>query len=450
MADLLPTQGLLTPAWTQLRYHPTQSALWRSRERFVLVSAGRRSGKTDLARRRLVRYLPIPRGHRAVHMYAYLMPTQRQAKRYHWQLLKSLVPRQWLEGLPLESDMVIRVAMLYRDGLHKAELHLIGMDKPQRFEGSPWDGVVKDESSDHRNKVFANTIRPALADRLGWCWEIGAPKRYGSSAFEYRNRCQLGFSGDDVNTKTFTWPSWDILPSSEVGQLQATMDEKDYLEQIGGAWQNMGGAAFHGFDKDSHVRECHYDPTKTVLVGCDFNVDPMGWVLCHLTDDGQGLEVFDELFLTNTNTPRSLDTLWNRYGEKHKGGWWFYGDAASSQRHTSASQSDYAHIKNDQRFKARVSFPASNPGRRDRAASCNALLRNAAGRVRCWIDPRCVHVLADLENRGLDKDGCPSEGKSGEPIGHISDGWGYLVHAKWPCTRIEPSKAGQIGIFQSE
>lgn len=449
-SQVFPADGVLTPAWTQLRYHPGQSALWRTQARFVLVPAGRRSGKTELARRRLVRYLPVPRGHRDVHMYAFLMPTQRQAKRYHWQKFKSLIPGNWLQGLPLESDMVIKVSMLYATGLHKAELHLIGMDKPQRFEGSPWDGVIKDESSDHHKKVFANTIRPALADRLGWCWEIGAPKRYGSGAAEYRPRCELGIRNDDHNTKTFSWPSWDILPTEEVEQLKASMDEKDFLEQIGGGWQNMGGAAFYAFERAVHVRQCHYDPTRTIYVCCDFNVDPMGWALCHLTPDGTAIEVFDELWLSNTNTQRSLDTLWDRYGAAHKGGWWFYGDAASTQRHTSASASDYAQIKNDTRFAARVSFPSQNPGRRDRAASCNAILRNAAGVVRCWIDERCVHLLADLENRGLDKDGCPAEGKSGDPIGHISDGWGYFVHAKFPVTRLQHTSEPRIGVFRGE
>lgn len=439
---------MLTPAWFPLDPHARQSALYRSPKRFRIVPAGRRSGKTELLRRFLVRMLSVNRGHNDVHMLAYLAPTRPQAKRFHWQKLKALVPTDWLAGRPLESDLVIRVAINYASGLHRAELHLIGMDKPQRFEGSPWDIVGKDESSDHKDKTFANTIRPAVADRLGIVWEIGVPKRRGPGAIEYRKRCELGISGNDSDTETFSWPSWDFLPPDEIQALRETMDEKDFLEQIGGQWQNMGGSAFHAFDKDVNVRDCHHDPSKTIYVGCDFNVDPMGWALCHLTDDGKGLEVFDEIFLSDTNTVRTLSVLWNRYGEKHKGGWWFYGDAAGQQRHTSASKSDYAHIKNDPRFKARTSFPKANPDRRDRASSCNALLHNAAGQVRCWIDRRCSHLIADLEYRGLDKDNCPTEGKSGDPIGHISDGWGYLVHAKFPVTRVIPATKPTIGIFQ--
>jgi hypothetical protein len=49
----------LTPRWTQLRPHAVQAAAWTSPARFVGLPCGRRSGKTELAKRRLVRHLPI-------------------------------------------------------------------------------------------------------------------------------------------------------------------------------------------------------------------------------------------------------------------------------------------------------------------------------------------------------------------------------------------------------
>ncbi len=44
----------LTPRWTELAYHPEQARLFCSAARFRVVAAGRRSGKTELAKRFLV------------------------------------------------------------------------------------------------------------------------------------------------------------------------------------------------------------------------------------------------------------------------------------------------------------------------------------------------------------------------------------------------------------
>lgn len=432
-----------TERWHDLRFHEEQSRAWHSSARFVCLPCGRQSGKSELAKRRLVRWLAVDRGHRLTHRYAFLAPTRPQAKQLAWEDLKDLTPRVWMRERPREGELVIRC----RFTTHDAELWVFGMDQPQRFEGPAWDGVVSDESSDQKPGLD-KTVRPAIDGRLGWWWMIGIPKRQGVGARRYRHYCEKGLRGDD-GWATYSWESADIMPQAAIEAAQRDMDEKDFNEQYRARWENIGGAAFYQFDKAVNVRQCRYEPTRPIIVGCDFNVNPMAWVVCHKTADGNGLEVFDELWLTDTNTQRSLDTLWSRYSE-HRGGWLFHGDPAAQSRHTSASHSDYAQIKNDKRFRAKVLFPSSAPGRKDRASSCNAILRNAAGQVRCWIDPRCEHLIADLEFRGLDSDGAPLEGKSSDPIGHISDAWGYLVHWYWPSTRLVTESRPSIGVYRGE
>lgn len=435
----------LTPAWYPLRPHRVQSRLWRTPKRFAAIPAGRGSGKTTISKRRLIRYLPVDRQHGHTHLYAFLAPTRDQAKRVAWTELKALTPTEWLSAPPSEGELIIRT----RFSGHAAELHVIGMDKPQRFEGNQWDGVVVDESSDQKPGVFDLTIRPALTHRRGWCWRQGVPKRQGIGSRDFRAFCELGITGKDPDVETFTWPSWDILPADEIEAARRNLDEKDFNEQYGAAWESIGGAAFYAFDRSVHAtRQVPYDPTRPILVGSDFNVDPMAWIVSHTTADGKGLETFDEVWLRGTNTQKTLDLLWDRYGENHKGGWIFYGDATGKARRTSANSSDYAQIRNDKRFRARVIYPNANPAIKDRLSSCNALFRNAAGDVRWWIDPRCVHLIADLEHRGLDKDGLPVD--ANKDGGHITDAAGYLVHAKWPATRVEPQSSGQIGVFYGD
>lgn len=202
-----------------------------------------------------------------MHQYAYLGPVRTQAKRIAWKHLKSLVPKDWLAGDPSESDLVIRC----RFGRHVSEIHVVGMDRPERFEGDQWDGVVEDEASDQKADIHLS-VRPALAHRKGWWWKIGVPKRQGSGAPKYRQACQDGIKFLDDPTSeyaTFSWPSWDILPSEEIEQLKRDLSPKDFREQVGGEWQSAGGAAFYCYDEDVHFglpAHLKYDPTRPLIV----------------------------------------------------------------------------------------------------------------------------------------------------------------------------------------
>ncbi len=413
----------LPPAWHQLRYHELQHKLWHTRERNVIVCAGRGSGKTELARRRIVRALrvkkewPDPK-------YFFALPTYPQCRRVAREQILSLIPRDWLVKVPGEGAMEFKTVF-------GSWLFLVGLDEPARVEGNQYDGGVVDESSDQKPGLYARTLRPALTHREGWLWRIGVPKRFGRGAREFRSAFEKGTLGVDV----FTWPSWDILPPEEIEVLRQELDEKDYAEQIGGKWEDAGGKAYHAFSRENVDDTIQYDPKRILYVGSDFNVNPMAWVIGQKTD--RGFNIIDELWIRNTNTQETLDTLWERYGEMHRGGWVFTGDASSRNRHTSASSSDYAQIANDARFGARIRYDKSNPAIKDRLAAVNLLCKNAAGDRHLRIHPRCQHLIEDLRTRSLNEWGEPTPAESGvkEDSGHASDAIGYLVWAYYPVKR---------------
>ena len=166
---------VLDATWKPLRHHPVQAELWTCPARFVAVAAGRGSGKTELAKRRLIRYLPVrkpwpdPR-------YFYGAPTEKQAKRIAWNDLNKLCPRQWVKEIKLSELTIVTV--------FGSSLTVVGLDQPQRIEGVQWDGAVIDESCDIKPGTFALNVLPALLHREGWCWRIGVPKRRGIGAAE--------------------------------------------------------------------------------------------------------------------------------------------------------------------------------------------------------------------------------------------------------------------------
>lgn len=418
----------LTDAWFPLNYHEQQSRLWREKSRNVLVVAGRGSGKTEIARRRVVRHLRIKKPWHDPR-YFYAMPTYKQCRDRIRDKVLALIPRTWLVKVPGDSAMEFKTVF-------GSWLFLVGLDVPARIEGDQYDGGVQDESSDTKPGVYGRSIRPALTHREGWLWRIGVPKRYGCGAHEFRAAFKHGLSGEG-GMASYQWSSDTVLKSEELAQARQDTDAKDYEEQYGGNFVDAGGGAFYSFDDNLDVAEVRYRPDQMVIVGCDFNVTPMAWVLCHIVTyyGVEHLEVFDEIWLKDTNTKATLDVLWAKYGKQQKGGWVFCGDATGNSRKTSATEADYIIIRNDKRFAAQIRVPKANPPIRDRFAACNAMLCSAAGVRRCLIGTRCQHLRDDLDARTLKPSGEPDD--SDPMAGHVTDAWGYVVWRFFPMSLLD-------------
>lgn len=411
--------------WPQLKYHPKQYAYWSSRRRFNFLPCGRQSGKTELAMRKLVRHLPVikawddPR-------YFFGSPTYRQAKKVAWNRILRLIPNHWIVDVS-KGELMIQT-------IFGSELFLVGLDQPQRVEGLILDGGVIDENSDIKPKTFDLSILPTLVHRNGWTDFIGVPKRFGIGATEYREKCKKAEKGELPDSEVFAWPSEGIVPADYLELCRATMDIRDFEEQFNGTWLSASGEVFHAFDAEYNVRPCSYDPNLPIVVGSDFNVNPMAWVLCHLK--GNTLDVFDEIWIRNTNTPATLNILLSRYGN-HQGGFQMYGDASARGRHTSAYVTDYNHLAQDVRLKKlgrSMHYIRGNPPVADRFATTNARICSGDGVRHVFIDKKCEHLILDLESRGY-KPGTREADDSGD-IGHPTDALGYILHKKFPLSLV--------------
>ena len=423
--------------WPQLKYHPVQYKAWTSSKRFSYLPCGRQSGKTELALRRLVRYLPVKKDYPTTYFYS--GPTYAQAKRTAWQRLINLIPKEWISSIS-HSELTIKTVF-------GSTLFLFGLDKPQRIEGlTRVDGGVIDENSDIKPGTFDLSVLPTLTWSNGWIWFIGVPKRYGVGAVEYRERCEKAAAGELADSALFHWPSSEIISPEALEYARSAMDERDFAEQFGAKWLDAGGGVFHSFSTEFNVRPCVYDVNLPIIVGMDFNISPLTFVFCHVK--GTSLEVFDEQWLRDSNTPAALEVMTKKYAG-HKGGWRIYGDASCRARHTSAYSSDYIHIAQNEQLKSMgrtLHFDMSNPPLADRFAETNAKICNSAGLRQLFVDPKCKHLINDLCIRAYKPDSREPD-DSGD-IGHITDALGYIIHKLWPLSFSLPA-SNTVGIIYS-
>jgi hypothetical protein len=383
-----------TQRWAELRPHPEQQRLWESEARFKIVPAGRRSGKTELGKRRLVEHLFRRTWHGQPGRYFAAAPTRDQAKRIFWRDLKALVPRPWTRAIS-ESELCVTT----RRG---AELWVVGLDKAERIEGTPWDGCVIDELANCKPGIFYANIRPALADRQGWAWLIGVPDFDSPGQVEYAQMYDVARSGADPEWEGFNWPSADILPPEEVESARRRMDPLLFDQEFGGKFIKPGGLAFPTFDYKTHVRDdlAAYDPALPLCWALDFNVNPMcSGVIQH---HGGEVRVLHEFSLADSSTDSACTAFleWlEAKGIDARGRLAYYGDATGHARDSTSGTTDWRIVANRLRNLSPACKVPTAPFRvKDTVNSVRAKLKTAAGRVSLYVNSQCRVLISDFQS----------------------------------------------------
>jgi hypothetical protein len=448
MALLLEQPSILTPRWTPLRHHPEQYRLWTSKARFRVVPAGRRSGKTEIAKRytilQALREYTWPDA-----WFVFAAPTHVQARRIYWRDLKAMVPQEFRDGRPRESECTIRL-------INGAELSVIGMDEPARIEGKPLNGIILDEYGNMKQRVWGENIRPALSDRLGWAWFIGVPEGRN----HYYNLSNKAQSGKYTDWDNFHWVSGDILPASEIKAAEEDLDPLTFDQEYNANFLNFQGRAYYTYTRLTHsAAHLTYFPRLSIIFAFDFNRAPgvcailqeqmkswyPSWHPIHKISglNEEFTAVIGEVFIPkNSNTEAVCRKLLKDWG-KHTGDVYLYGDATGGNKSTKSTKgSDWDIIKEYlkpafnqngiTRLKPRVK--KANPPQRARVNAMNRRLLTKTGKIRMLIDPaKAEHVCIDLEGVTLLEGGAGEIDKDANPeLSHISDAVGYYVEAKHP------------------
>lgn len=427
---------MLTPRWTPLRYHPVQQAYWASPYRFNTVPAGRRSGKTELAKRKLVKRALAGTNFDPPRFFAGA-PTREQAKRIFWDDLKALVPRRLLRARPSEVDLMIPL-------INGAQLWVVGLDRPERIEGSPWDGGVLDEYGNMRASAWPEHVRPALSDRSGWCDFTGVPE--GRNHYYDLDRAarasMTSASSAARDWASFHWISADILPRHEIFAARRDLDDLTYRQEYEASFVSFQGQAYYAFLAADHCSRLAYDCRADLVVCFDFNVAPgVAAVLQEQTlpNGLHGTGVIGEVYIPrNSSTPAICRRFAADWGS-HQGAVVCYGDATGGARGSAkVGGSDWDLIRAELApvYGARLRFSVArgNPPERVRINAVNARLKNAVGEVRLMIDPaKAPNVQKDFEGVRLLAGGVGEIDKKADPVlSHLSDAIGYYIAREFP------------------
>lgn len=350
----------------------------------------------------------------------YIAPTYQMARQIMWQELQDSIPRKWISKIN-GSTMTIFLK-------NRTVISLKGADKPDTLRGVGLDYVVLDEFQDMRPETWDTVIQPTLASTRGHALFIGTPKSFNHLYDHY-------MTGQDPSE--IDWASWQfetvtspfILPE-EIDRARRTMSEKEFNQEFCASFESMSNRVYHAFDRATHVRRCRFDPRKPIIIGMDFNIDPMSAIL--MQKHGPELHVFAEISLSNSNTGEMSDEIERRFW-RNKGQITIYPDPAGTSRSTASSgESDFSILRGKGFSKLR--YRRRHPRVRDRINAVNRMLRAADGTVRLYVDHSCKTLISSLEQTQYKKDGRDIDKSLG--IEHATDALGYPIELEYPVRSL--------------
>ena len=231
------------------------------------------------------------------------------------------------------------------------------------------------------------------------------------------------------------------LPEGYCEEMKKLYDEDYYkifvLAQSG---EYNKGLVIKDFS-DDNIMEIKYHPELDLHLSCDFNVDPMSWVLAHKTDDK--VFYFDEIVIENTTTQKAAEEFLRRY-PNHKGKIIVNGDASGDNRSCTSEYTNYVIIKKtllEYGYETDIKIKPYNPPIKNRIMAFNAKIRSADGTISLFIDPKCEKLLYNIYNlryrEGTSRIELPTYQQIKQThelkfLMHPIDAASYLVDFYWP------------------
>lgn len=416
---------MIASRWYKLRYHAQQYALLNDPHRFKVIAAGRRSGKTENAKRFLVQTALLPQS--AGRTFFAAAPTHSQAKKIFWQDLKDLSCEDIFVKRVYEGDLIIR----YK---HEASIYVLGLDAPKRIEGSIWAGGLVDEFADLKPNAWAENIKPALdtviptdPDYRAWCWLLGVPE--GRNHFY--DLAEYARTSGDPDWKFYTWKSAEILPPDVIESARRTLGAQQFRQEYEAAFETATGLIYPDYN-DANITQEVLLQHEAIMWMHDFNYTPLSSAIG--VRRGNDLFIVDEIVLISAVARQAALEFVEKYKDHGNKRVCIYGDPAGKAGEKHGQQSNYTEIEQVLRgagWQVERKVKAAAPAIRDRQNAVRAKICNADDKRSLFVNPaRCPYSHKGLSNVTLKEGSTFIETES--DVQHITTAIGYCVNYEWP------------------
>jgi hypothetical protein len=210
---------------------PWQIEVWQSPQRFKVIVAGRRTGKSNLSIKKIIAAgLEAPSGSAVL----YVGPTQSQVRQIAWDAILEQ-GREVIKAAHVNSMDVTLV--------NGVKIHLRSAENPDTLRGLKLHFVVIDEAAFIKDQdIWTKVIRPALSDLKGEAWFISSPagRNWLYDLFKYAKE-----SGDA------DWGAWHkttfdnpTIDPKEIEAAEKTLSSFAFKAEFLASFDNAGQEVF--------------------------------------------------------------------------------------------------------------------------------------------------------------------------------------------------------------
>jgi hypothetical protein len=392
-------------------------------QRFKVVVAGRRFGKTYLAIRQLCFHARLPNQT----VWA-VYPSYRQAKMVCWKQLKNrLLDLRWVRKIN-ETELTIELK-------NNSTISLKGADNFDSLRGAGLNYLVLDEFADIDPDAWYETLRPTLADQEGGALMIGTPKGLGGLGHDLYKMAEE-FPEEWASFQYTTIEGGNVRPE-EIEAARRSLDERTFRQEFMASFETFSGRVYYAFDRRRNIRPWS-EPERKIAdlhIGMDFNIDPLTAVVAKKI--GNILHIIDEIRIFGSNTDELVQEIKTRYPDNTI---ICYPDPAGAARKTSAGGRTDHTILRAAGF--RVLAPSRHNAVRDGVNAVNSRLCNSQGESSLYFDPKVKYIVECLEKLTYKEGTSIPDKDSG--FDHMADALRYMVDYLYPIRQKSDINPNQM------
>jgi len=394
-----------------------QREIWNAKNFIRLLVGGYGSGKTLLAAKRAISLAlhnaPVP--------ILVVSPSYRVCKRTIMAQIKYLLDGRKIK---YKHNIQNQEIIIYYKNLQGIIWFGSG-DNPDLLKGPNVGAAIIDEpfiqSVEVFNQLLARIRHPAskhlellltgTPENLNWGYEI---------AKNNENKYDIKV----VHAATFDNKA---LPEQFIKQIKSAYDEKLAEAYLLGKFVNLStGTIYYNFDFNENVQDIKYDGESELMVGIDFNVNPMSAVIFY--EKNNTVYILEEIQLPNANTELMAQTLREKIENYNKSyinnQIKCYPDPAGRQRKTSApvGQTDLTILQYNK-------FTIYAPNKTNSNKDCINAVNKLLGEKRLIINNKCKNLIKSLEQ--LDWENLNKQ----QDLTHLADALKYPISYRHPINR---------------
>lgn len=410
--------------------------------RFPVVPAGRRSGKTE----RFKRFVAKQAMTKPNEKYFVSAPTHDQAKKIYWDDLKLLTFSSTHDKRPSESDRIIYLP-------NGSEIHVFGLDRPERIEGIPWTGGGIDEIADIKPDAWEahilpalNTVNPTRPDYRAWCWLLGVPDGLN----HYYDMAQYAESSNDPQWALFHWKSAEILPPDVIESAKRMMSAKQFKQEFEASFETATGRIYEDYSPANYTERV-IQPHEQLMWMHDQNYTPLSSAVG--IREGNDFYLLDEIVLESAVSKQSALEFVEKFRNHQNRHIRLYGDPSGRNGEKHGHSSDYTDIEDvlkSHGWTVERRIKNAHPAIKDRQNAVRAKIKTASGDVSLYVNPKtapwCHKGLSTVQLQA----GSSYQEDQKNKYQHITTAIGYCVDFEWPIEETMSSISNMRGNQQRE